>query len=88
MNLSLESGDISLDELQLLREQIEGILRSTINQSPNVDVKLRKLEALNTLIASCSFGAILDGLNVAHVFQRYSPNRQQVCEQVAFVLCH
>ena len=48
MNLSLESGDISLDELQLLREQIEGILWSTINQSPNVDVKLRKLEALNT----------------------------------------
>ena len=76
--LTLGSGDITLDELQMLRQHMEAMLQETIQQSANIQSELRRMDVLNSMVRSNEFGAIIDGLNVAHVFQKRLPNRKQV----------
>lgn len=76
--LALDPGDITHEELQLLRQHIDHTLQNMVDQSINAKQEQTKLHVLRAIVEKNNFGAILDGLNIARVFQRQSPSRKQV----------
>ena len=76
--LTLADGVISPDELGVLRQHMNTMLEKIITQLEDVPAEREKLKLLNTMVTSTDFGMILDGMNVAHAFQRQAPNRTLV----------
>lgn len=76
--LTLEDGDISPDDLQLLRKQVESTLLNDAKMSADIEAEVVKLDALRRMTEKNKFGAILDGQNIAHIFQGGRPNTSHV----------
>lgn len=76
--LTLGVDDVTSDELQMLRRHIEAMLQGVIRQSESVRSQLDKLDLLRRMVNFNDFGAILDGMNVAHAFHKVGPSRKQV----------
>ena len=65
--LTLQRGDLTLDQLEVLRLQVDAVFKKILlEESKNIQDERNKLDHLKEMVSTNDFGMIIDGMNVAH----------------------